>query len=142
MSLGLSADRATSPPAHYTVDPGNLHASKLFEQILDTLFGVTPGFTDKNKTLTVVFHKGLNSKENLALSCLGILELKVGGPETAKTLEEESAGLNSVLNRYKGSALPSLQIEEPKDIQTGLPAALGYTIKDGSAPRLQNRFIT
>jgi len=72
------------------------------------------------------------------LSCLRLLELKVGGPETAKTLMEEMTGLNSVLSRYKGAALPIVQIEEPNEIQIKVLTALGYTIKDGSVLQLQN----
>ena len=74
----------------------------------------------------------------IALSCLRLLELKVGGTETAKTLMEEMASLNSILSWQKGATLPSVQIEEPNDIQTKVMTALGYTIKDGSVLRFQN----
>ncbi len=67
----------------------------------------------------------------IALSCLRLLELKVGGPETAKTHMEEMASLNSVFSWQKGATQPSVQIEQPNDIRTKVLTALGYTIKDG-----------
>jgi transposase len=67
IGLGLLIDRATSLPIHYKLYPGNLHDSKVFEQTLDEMFGILMGFADNGKTLTVVFDKGMNSKDNLAL---------------------------------------------------------------------------
>ncbi len=78
----------------------------------------------------------------IALSCLRLLELKVGGSETAKTLIEEMASLNSILSWQKGATQPSVQIEEPNDIQTKVLNALGYTINDGSVLQLQSSFMS
>jgi len=67
VGLGLLVDRETSLPLYYKVYPGNLHDSNLFHQIMDELFGVIVGLTEGEKQLTVVFDKGMNSEQNIAL---------------------------------------------------------------------------
>lgn len=67
VGVGLLVDRATSLPLYYKSYPGNLHDSKLFHRIIDEIFGVILGFADGSKELTVVFDKGMNSDDNLAL---------------------------------------------------------------------------
>ena len=67
VGLGLLLDRASALPLYYTAYPGNLHDSTLFHQVLDEMFGAIMGFAEVEKELTVVFDKGMNSKENLAL---------------------------------------------------------------------------
>jgi transposase len=67
IGVGLLLDRESSLPLYYTVYPGNLHDSRLFHQIMDELFGVLLGFGDGERELTVVFDKGMNSEENIAL---------------------------------------------------------------------------
>ena len=66
IGLGLLIDRKSSLPLYYTVYPGNLHDSKLFHRVIDEIFGVIMGFNRPGKELTVVFDKGMNSKENIA----------------------------------------------------------------------------
>jgi transposase len=68
----------------------------------------------------------------IALSCLRLLELKVGGNYSAKTLMEEMQHLNCVLSWRKGAKMPEVYIEQPNDLQTQVLAAFGYQIKDGS----------
>ena len=67
VGVGLVLDRATSLPLYYKVYPGNLHDSKLFHRVIDELFGVIMGFAQGDRELTVVFDKGMNSEDNLAL---------------------------------------------------------------------------
>jgi transposase len=67
IGLGLLLDRDSSLPLYYTTYPGNLHDSQLFYQVLDEIFGVIMGFADGQKDLTVVFDKGMNSKDNIEL---------------------------------------------------------------------------
>lgn len=67
VGLGLLLDRESSLPLYYTTYPGNLHDSQLFHRTLDEIFGVIMGFVDEKKDLTVVFDKGMNSKDNIEL---------------------------------------------------------------------------
>jgi transposase len=67
VGLGLLLDRASALPLYYTTYPGNLHDSTLFHQVLDEVFGAIMGFADGERELTVVFDKGMNSKDNIAL---------------------------------------------------------------------------
>lgn len=67
VGLGLLLDRASSLPLFYTSYPGNLHDSQVFYRVLDEIFGVIMGFADDQKDLTVVFDKGMNSKDNIEL---------------------------------------------------------------------------
>ena len=67
VGLGLLLDRESSLPLYYTTYPGNLHDSQLFFRVLDEIFGVIMGFADDKKDLTVVFDKGMNSKDNIEL---------------------------------------------------------------------------
>ena len=66
VGVGVLQDRASALPLYYTVYSGNLHDSKLFHSVLDELFGIISGFADEDKNLTVVFDKGMNSKENIS----------------------------------------------------------------------------
>ena len=66
VGVGVLQDRESSLPLYYTVYSGNLHDSKLFHQVLDEIFGVIAGFADSDKQVTVVFDKGMNSKENIS----------------------------------------------------------------------------
>src|SRR5208282_5630896 len=67
VGLGLLLDRESSLPLYYTTYPGNLHDSQVFHRTLDEIFGVIMGFADEQKDLTVVFDKGMNSKDNIEL---------------------------------------------------------------------------
>ena len=67
VGVGLLLDRQTSLPLYYTLYPGNLHDSKLLHQVIDELFGVFMGFAGGERELTVVFDKGMNSEENIAM---------------------------------------------------------------------------
>jgi len=67
VGLGLLVDRATSLPLYYTVYPGNLHDSNLFHRVMDEILGVIAGFRESQKQITVIFDKGMNSEENIAL---------------------------------------------------------------------------
>lgn len=67
----------------------------------------------------------------IALACLRLLELKVGGPHSAKTLMEQMHNLDCVLFWHKKAKFPQVQIEQPNEIQARVLAAFGYQIKDG-----------
>ncbi len=49
----------------------------------------------------------------IALSCLRLLELKVGGVHSAQTIMEEMHSLDCVLSWRKEGKMPQVQIEEP-----------------------------
>jgi transposase len=67
IGVGLLLDRESSLPLYYTTYPGNLHDAKLFHQIMDEIFGVLCGFGEGERELTVIFDKGMNSEDNMAL---------------------------------------------------------------------------
>jgi transposase len=67
----------------------------------------------------------------IALACLRLLELTVGGPHSAKTIIEEMHNLDCVLSWRKGAKLPQVQIEQPNEIQAQVLEAFGYEVKDG-----------
>lgn len=66
IGLGLLIARASKLPLHYTVYPGNLHDSKLFESVMDEMFGIVCGLHQTKERLTVVIDKGMNAEENYA----------------------------------------------------------------------------
>lgn len=66
VGVGVLQDRTTSLPLHYTVYAGNMHDSKLFNRVLDEVFGIIASFAHSNRQLTVVFDKGMNSKDNIS----------------------------------------------------------------------------
>ena len=72
----------------------------------------------------------------IALACLRLLELKVSGGHSAKTIMEEMHNLNRVLSWRRGARIAQEQIEEPTDLQAHILAQLGYQVKDGSVLQL------
>ena len=66
IGLGLLVARDTRLPLYYCVYPGNLHDSKLFEAVMDEMFGIVCGLNKTKKRLTVVIDKGMNSEDNYA----------------------------------------------------------------------------
>jgi transposase len=72
----------------------------------------------------------------IALTCLRLLELKVGGNRSAKTIMEEMHNLNRVLSWRGGTRRAQEQIEEPTELQAHILAQLGYQVKDGSVLQL------
>lgn len=65
VGIALLVDRATQLPLYYRAYEGNKHDSKVFQQIIDEMFGVLLGFNQTKQRLTVVFDKGMNSDENI-----------------------------------------------------------------------------
>jgi transposase len=68
----------------------------------------------------------------IALSCLRLLELKVGGGLSARTIMEEMHNLDCVLSWRNEAKLPEVQIEEPNELQAHILAAFRYRIQGGS----------
>jgi transposase len=68
----------------------------------------------------------------IALGCLRLLELKVGGGLSGKTILEEMHSLNCVLSWYPDTRKPDLRIDDPSPLQARILAALGHKVKDGS----------
>lgn len=66
IGLGLLVARDTRLPLYYCVYPGNLHDSKLFETVMDEMFGIVCGLHKTKERLTVVIDKGMNSEGNYA----------------------------------------------------------------------------
>jgi len=67
LGLALLADRATHLPLFYRTYEGNVHDSKLFRRVIDEMFGVMCGFNQTKQRLTVVFDKGMNSEQAIAI---------------------------------------------------------------------------
>ena len=58
IGLGLLVARDTRLPLYYCVYPGNLHDSKLFEAVMDEMFGIVCGLNKTKKRLTVSLIRG------------------------------------------------------------------------------------
>lgn len=65
VGLALLVDRKTQLPLFYRPYEGNKHDSKVFQQIIDEMFGVLLGFNQTKQRLTIVFDKGINSDDNI-----------------------------------------------------------------------------
>jgi transposase len=66
IGLGLLVARTSRLPLYYCTYPGNQHDSRLFEEIMDEMFGVVCGLNKTKERLTVVIDKGMNSESNYA----------------------------------------------------------------------------
>ena len=66
IGLGLLVARNSMLPLYYSVYPGNVHDSRLFEQVMDEMFGVVCGLNQTKERLTVVVDKGMNAEGNYA----------------------------------------------------------------------------
>lgn len=64
IGLGLLVSREKRLPLYYSVYPGNIHDSRLFETLMDEMFGIVCGFNQTKQRLTVVIDKGMNSEGN------------------------------------------------------------------------------
>jgi transposase len=65
IGLALLVARPTGLPLFCREYEGNCHDSKLFNRILDEVFGAIQGLGRKNGDLTVVFDKGINAEANM-----------------------------------------------------------------------------
>jgi transposase len=65
VGLALLVSRYSRLPLYYHAYPGNMHDSKLFQHLMDDMFGIICGFYQTKQRLTVVIDKGMNSEENL-----------------------------------------------------------------------------
>ncbi len=64
IGLGLLVTRDTRLPIYYCIYPGNIHDSRIFESVMDEMFGIICGLNKTKERLTVVIDKGMNSKDN------------------------------------------------------------------------------
>lgn len=67
VGLALLVDRTSRLPLFYREYSGNEHDSQVFNQVIDEMFGVLCGFNNTKQRLTVVFDKGMNSEDNVAI---------------------------------------------------------------------------
>ncbi|MDY6868757.1 MAG: IS1634 family transposase [Chloroflexota bacterium] len=67
IGLALLVDSNSRLPIYYREYAGNEHDSQVFNQVIDEMFGVLCGFNGTKQRLTVVFDKGMNSEDNVAL---------------------------------------------------------------------------
>lgn len=67
LGLALLVDRRTHLPVFYRTYEGNVHDSKLFRRVIDEMFGVMCDFNQTKQRLTVVFDKGMNSEQAIAI---------------------------------------------------------------------------
>jgi transposase len=66
IGLGLLVAKDSRLPLHWSAYPGNLHDSKLFEAVMDEMFGIVCGLDNTKERLTVVIDKGMNSEGNFS----------------------------------------------------------------------------
>jgi transposase len=66
IGLGLLVARDSRLPMYYSAYPGNLHDSKLFQTVMDEMFGFVCGLSKTKERLTVVIDKGMNADDNYA----------------------------------------------------------------------------
>ncbi len=66
IGLGLLVARESRLPLYYCVYPGNLHDSRLFQTVMEEMFGVVCGLHKTKQRLTVVVDKGMNSEANFS----------------------------------------------------------------------------
>ena len=66
IGVGLLAARASRLPLYYCIYPGNLHDSRLFESVMDEMFGIVCGLNVTKERLSVIIDKGMNSEDNYA----------------------------------------------------------------------------
>jgi len=64
VGLGLLVARNSRLPLYYCTYPGNRHDSRLFEDLMDEMFGAVSGLNRTQERLTVVIDKGMNSEGN------------------------------------------------------------------------------
>ena len=67
VGLALLISRKGRLPLFYREYEGNRHDSKVFQRIIDEVFLAMREFADRGTELTVVFDKGMNAPENIAL---------------------------------------------------------------------------
>jgi len=66
VGVALLVSRDKRIPLYYKEYEGNRHDSRVFSQILDELFGAMRELVEGERTLTIIFDKGMNSEENIA----------------------------------------------------------------------------
>jgi len=67
IGLGLLVARDSRIPLYYRAYPGNIHDSKLFQGVLQEMFGVVGKLGRTEGQLTLVIDKGMNSEDNFAI---------------------------------------------------------------------------
>lgn len=67
VGVALMVDRATQVPMYYRAYEGNKHDSKVFSEIIKEMFTVMETLNKTKQRLTLVFDKGMNSDENIAV---------------------------------------------------------------------------
>jgi transposase len=67
VGLGLMVEREDRPPLWWGANPGNLHDSRLFAQVLEEFAHVAGGLSGTKERLTIVMDKGMNSDGNYAV---------------------------------------------------------------------------
>jgi len=66
VGLALLVSRDSRLPLYYHAYPGNMHDSKLFESVMDEMFGIVTGLAGTKERMTVVVDKGMNSEGNFS----------------------------------------------------------------------------
>jgi transposase len=67
VGLALLVSRKGRLPLFYREYEGNRHDSKVFGRIIEEIFSAMREFSDRGAELTIVFDKGMNAPENIAL---------------------------------------------------------------------------
>lgn len=136
IGLGLMVARDSRLPIYYDVYPGNRHDSRLFESVMDEMFGVVCGFGGTKERLTVVFDKGMNSESNFAWidAHPQVHFVTTYSPYFAEDLAQVS------LERFEPVDTPKNQqlIEEGKDSEQ----LLAYRTKDKYWGKLRTVIVT
>jgi len=66
VGIALLVSRDKRIPLYYRVYKGNRHDSKVFSHIMADMFRAMRKIVGEERTLTVIFDKGMNSEENIA----------------------------------------------------------------------------
>jgi transposase len=67
----------------------------------------------------------------IAMAALRLLELKVGGGLSGRTIMEEMHSLHRVITLYPRARAPRLRLDDPSPLQEQILGALGYRVRDG-----------
>jgi transposase len=67
----------------------------------------------------------------MAMAALRLIELKVGGGLSGRTIMEEMHSLHSTVSWYPHSRTPQVRVDDPDPLQQQILKALGHAVKDG-----------
>jgi transposase len=67
----------------------------------------------------------------MAMAALRLLEIKVRGGLSGRTILEEMHSLHRVISLYPRARAPQVRVDDPSSLQEQILGALGYCVRDG-----------